>query len=110
MAIALFYNGVDLDAMHAALTAVVPTLSGADRTAANRVLTALTNRTTLPVAPTDRWQNDPDTRLLVLSASGTTKQGTIDLFMRIYNRTPAGEFLRAIAKDLRTTCVDPWVG
>jgi hypothetical protein len=109
MAMAVFLNSADLAAFLAALQAAVPSLSGADRTAINRLITALTNWQNLPTAPSDRRQGDADTRVVVLSQSGQTKQAIIDLLNRVHARGIAGTtFLQAVAKDLRTSAVDPW--
>lgn len=109
MTMALFLNGQDLAALLASLHAAVPALSGADRTAVNRLITTLSNWPALPIAPIDRQQRDPDTRLIVLNQTGQTKPATIDLLTRVHARGVAGtEFLRAVAKDMRSSAVDPW--
>ena len=110
MAVAIFYNTADLIALKAAAETAIPLLTGSDRTLMNRIVTALVNIPALPIAPVQYQQGDPDTRIIVISAGGTTKTGLLDLFERRWTISPQTEFLRAIWKDMRTSAIDPWLG
>jgi hypothetical protein len=109
MAVALFYNLEDLTNLQTTLTAVAAQVSGADRTLANRMLTAIGTPSAAPIAPIQYQQNDPDTRVIVLSYSGATKTAFLDAILKWFNQNPtAWEWLRAIWKDARTSAVEPW--
>jgi hypothetical protein len=109
LAVALLLNVADLTTLQASLNTVVAEVGGADRTAANRILTAIGIPNQQPVAPVERQQGDPDTRVIVLNYSGATRQQFLDLIIKFFNQNPTGrEWLRAIWKDARTSAVEPW--
>lgn len=110
MAVGLLYNRSDIAKLVAALEAALPALSGADRTAANRVLTALANPDALPIAPVQFQQGDPDTRVIVLPSQSGDRTAVRGLFQRMFAARSDLHFLQAIWKDIRTSAVDPWVG
>jgi len=66
---------------------------------------------TAPVAPPQYQQGDPDTRILVITATSgggaVTKQQMIDLLRRLSTQSGAG-FLRPIADDMDTSAIEPW--
>lgn len=108
MAFAFFYNTADLAMLQTQLQAAVGSLSGNDRTLVNRLITALTNYQNAPKADVSRQQNDADTRVVTINASGLTKVATHDLLARVYAAVPSAVHLQAIAKDMVSTAVEPW--
>jgi hypothetical protein len=109
MAVGLLYNVSDLTALITAINAVLPNVSGQDRTALNRVLTTIGVPVNLPIAPVQYQQGDLDTRVIVLPSQSGTKQNVLDLINRAFIARTDLYFLNAIWKDLRTSAIDPWV-
>jgi hypothetical protein len=111
MAVALLYDLADLVPMVEALQAAVAVTSGTDRTALNRILTAIGTPSALPLAPPQYQEGDGDVRVIVLPTQIGTKQQLLDLLDRSWKVAPVtAAFLHAIWKDARSSAVDPWVG
>lgn len=111
MAVALMYNMSDLTALQTTLQTTATALSGADRTLCNRILTAIGDPNTLPLAPAPYQDDAADIRLIVLSYGGATRQGFLDAMLRWFTANPSARgWLRTIWKDARTSAVDPWTG
>lgn len=99
MAIAIYLNTVDLAQLHAACSD--PSLSGADRTLAQRVLTnGLSAYATAPLAPADKGDNDPDCRRLVVSTNQVTLVQVRD-FLNRRAGIASRPIFAALAKDMR---------
>lgn len=97
--------------MVSALDAAIATASGADRTALNRIRTAIGTPANLPLAPERYQAGDGDVRAIVLPSQAGTKADVLALLDRGWRMAPATTaFLRAIWKDARTSAADPWTG
>lgn len=111
MAVALLYDLADLTPLVASLQAAVGATSGTDRTALNRILTAVGTPAALPLAPAQYQPGDGDVRVIVLPAQSGTKQQVLDILDRGWKAAPVtAAFLRSVWKDARSSAVDPWVG
>jgi hypothetical protein len=111
MTVALFYNPVDLNGLLATLQATAPTLSGTQRTACNRIITAIGDPALLPLAPAQYQDDIGNVLLIVLNYSGASRQEFRDAIIQWFDANPGARgWLRAIWKDCRTTAVDPWTG
>lgn len=111
MAVALFYNTVDLPAFKAAVEAAAQAAKGTDRTNLNRINAALgPDVHALPHAIPARQQNDPDTRRVLLPENAGDLIAVLALLERSWTLAPpATDFLRAIWKDAQTSALDPYV-
>lgn len=95
----------------AALQAAAAGTSGADRTALNRILTAIGTPSALPLAPARYQEPEGDVRVIVLPSQAGTKADVLALLDRGWRVAPVTTgFLRAIWKDARSSAVDPWIG
>jgi hypothetical protein len=106
MAFAIFYNRQDLTPIVAEATR--PTLTGADRTLAQKLWNGgLKGWDQAPVYGGREAEGDPDCRVVIVSAQGVSKQDMIDLLYRLANQ-PGAEYMRAIANDMESTAIEPW--
>jgi hypothetical protein len=107
MAVALLYNLTDLTALANAVQLGITAATGADKTQFQRIATAIGTPSAAPIAPVNRQQGDPDTRLITLTYSGVTKSGVTALFAKFAPTIPE---LRPYNKDAKSSAVDNWTG
>ncbi len=108
MAFAIFYNLQDLTPIAANATRV--DLKGTDKTLALKIWNGgLKGWSIAPIAPLDRQEGDPDTRIVVISATNVTLQNMIDLLIRL-SAQPGAAYLARIASDMSRSsgAVEPW--
>lgn len=110
MAFAILYDLADLGPLTTAWSGV--TLTGSDKTLATAIWNGgLSGWQSAPIAPLQYQQGDPDTRIIVITATvagkTVTKQNMIDLLRRLSTQAGAG-FLRVIADDMDSSALEPW--
>lgn len=104
---AIFYNREDLSAI--AAEATNPGLTPAERQTAQRYWNAgIKDWASAPVAPPDRQDGDPDTRILIVDGQQVSLQGLVDFLNAIGNKYPGALYMTAIGDDLARTGVEPW--
>jgi hypothetical protein len=113
MAFAMFYNHQDSTAIAANIEAslVDARLTNQERQVAQRAWNGgLKNWSTAPVAPLDRQEGDPDTRIIIVDGPQVSLQALINLLLSLSVKIPGALYMSAIADDLSRSsgAVEPW--
>lgn len=104
---AIFYNRFDMSAI--AAEATNPGLTPQERQVAQKYWNAgIKDWSSAPLAPADRMDGDPDTRIVIVDGSQVSLQGLIDFLNAVGNKYPGAYYMTAIADDLSRTAVEPW--
>jgi len=120
MAYAIFYNHQDMTAIAANVSATLANDYDAYLTVTERNFCkqmfqrawvgGLSGWATAPIAPPERQEGDPDTRIVVVSGPQVRKQDLIDALFILAAKVPGAAYMGAIARDLQgeSGCVEPW--
>lgn len=115
MAFGLLYNQQDLSDMVTQAQATVSRLPASDRSLFNAVWNGgLSTWQTAPDAPARYQEGDTPVKAVVVNATSQGKAVTKEQFAQLLERLAAANvdagFLYSVARDVRNTAVEPWVG
>jgi hypothetical protein len=120
MAFAIFYNHQDLTAIAANVSATLANnydqyLTTQERNSVKQTFTrcwngGLNGWATAPIAPVERQEGDPDTRIIVVSGSQVSLSALRDSLRILGGKVPGAGYMIAIADDLMgaSAAVEPW--
>lgn len=120
MAYAIFYDHQDLTSIATQVSATLTNkndqfLTVAQRTTVKQTFTlawngGLKNWATAPIAPLNKQEGDPDTRIVVVSGSQVFLADLISALRLLGGLVPGAAYMIAIADDLSGSsgAVEPW--
>lgn len=120
MAYAIFYNHEDLTAIAANVEATLASnydqfLTTQERNNAKQVFQrawtgGLSGWSTAPIAPVEKQEGDPDTRIIVVSGAQVSLQDLRNVLNLLAGKVPGATYMARIATDLGGTsgAVEPW--
>ena len=120
MAYAVFYNHQDLTDIAANVSATLANnydqfLTTQERNTTKQTFQrawngGLNGWSTAPIAPVNKQEGDPDTRIIVVSGAQVSLQALITAIRLIGTKVPGAAYMIAIADDLMGSsgAVEPW--
>lgn len=120
MAFAIFYNHQDLTQIAANVEATLANnydqfLTTQERNSVKQTFQrawtgGLSGWSTAPIAPPNKQEGDPDTRIIVVSGAQVSLAALIAAVLLIGQKVPGALYMQAIADDLSRSsgAVEPW--
>jgi hypothetical protein len=120
VAFAIFYNHQDLTAIAANVSATLANnydqfLTTQERNTTKQTFTrawngGLNGWSTAPIAPPEKQEGDPDTRIIIVSGAQVSLAALITAINLIGAKVPGALYMNAIGDDLSRSsgAVEPW--
>lgn len=120
MAYAIFYNHQDLTAIAANVETTLANnydqfLTTQERNSVKQTFSRFWNGggsgwSTAPIAPVEKQEGDPDTRIVVITGAQVSLQALRDALDVLAAKVPGAAYMGAISRDLggSSAAVEPW--